>query len=112
MELIDKRALLRIMEERKKPEFGEDDTKERYRYVQWLTDYHAILTAPVAEVPHWIPVTERLPEPSVEVLTTCWNATVGGTYISVAWMHKDGTWCFRENVLAWMPLPEPYKEGE
>ena len=29
-----------------KPEIGEDSSKERYRYLQWLADYNAIKEVP------------------------------------------------------------------
>lgn len=55
----------------------------------------------------WIPVSERLPKPYVQVLRTVkfigWNGT---SYIDV----DLGTICpIDTNVIAWMPLPEPYK---
>ena len=49
-DLIDRAKLLKVLEERKKPNNGgEDGTKERYRYMQWLTDYNAVIEAPPAE---------------------------------------------------------------
>lgn len=63
---------------------------------------HAVLDA----IPKWIPVTERLPEYGKAVLT----------------MNKDGDYeinhiiddeegdFFYYGAIAWMPLPEPYKE--
>lgn len=49
-DLIDRNELLKVLEERKKPNNGgEDGTKERYRYMQWLTDYNAVKEAPTAE---------------------------------------------------------------
>ena len=65
----------------------------------------------------WIPTNERLPEDDVAVLISIeW----GG--ISLAY-RIDGCWrwdyesfeseFFSDNeVLAWMPIPEPYKESE
>lgn len=49
MRLIDADALIEIMCERKRPENGEDSTKARFRYMQWLTDYHAINDAPTVD---------------------------------------------------------------
>ena len=49
-DLIDRNELLKVLEERKKPNNGgEDGTKERYRYMQWLTDYNAVIEAPIVE---------------------------------------------------------------
>lgn len=49
MRLIDADALIKIMSERKRPENGEDSTKARFRYIQWLTDYWAIADAPTVD---------------------------------------------------------------
>lgn len=73
--------------------------------------------------PHWIPVTERLPEDGVYVLLTV--RRMGDSYNHVpfistgyiSWNHQCW-WCAHDgnckdaniDVLAWQPLPEPYKE--
>ena len=56
---IDADALQEIMLERKQPSDGADDTKERWRYVQWLVDYNSIADAPTVDVAevvhsHWV----------------------------------------------------------
>ena len=63
-------------------------------------------------VPRWIPCKERLPEVGEEVLCQC-RANI----IEVLCLEKSGFWenqsSFRNYlnsfVIAWMPLPEPYK---
>ena len=58
--------------------------------------------------PHWIPCSERLPEKNCRCLTTNeawgvfevdWNAWINGQ-----WLYPN------EKPIAWMPLPEPYRE--
>ena len=59
----------------------------------------------------WIPCSERLPDVDVEVL-----ATVDWSDVRIAWLKKDGTWetdeyiLANDEILAWMPLPKPYRE--
>lgn len=71
----------------------------------------------------WIPCSERLPfaeyGESDTVLATCGYRDVEDT--NVRWTrllyYNGGVWCYptgecyEEKVYAWMPLPEPYKEG-
>ena len=62
----------------------------------------------------WIPVSEGFPVMGVNVLV-CTSA--GCIYTSFRDLRNE--WCFTEcgdvtidGVVAWMPLPEPYKESE
>lgn len=57
----------------------------------------------------WIPITERLPEERGEYLIT----TTDGLVNKCFFIGKGERYFFgmHEYVTAWMPLPEPYKEG-
>lgn len=59
----------------------------------------------------WIPVEERLPGGGVDVLVC-----TGNGWILIAWYgtnkqswHITPTGITHDDIIAWMPLPEPYK---
>ena len=59
----------------------------------------------------WIPCTERLPKVGEQVLLTVheigWNCTEYNRVI--IGIYGDN---YKDHILAWMPLPEPYKGDE
>ena len=65
----------------------------------------SIATKALEAEPHWIPVTERLPEYGLGVLTYNRDEEFEINHIID---DEDGEW-FYDGVIAWMPLPEPYK---
>ena len=68
----------------------------------------------LSELPMWIPVSERLPEEDGFYLATCDGEICGEDkpIFSMA-EFENGKWVDDEDdyqcVLAWMPLPQPYK---
>lgn len=66
----------------------------------------------------WIPCSERLPSESGDYLCTI-PLDAEETYTEVLMFHKgrfyeeDAEWgaTYHDDVLAWMPLPKPYKGG-
>ena len=69
---------------------------------------NAIKALPSAQPePQWIPVRERLPDKNRACLIT-------NIYGDVAWNYWiDGEWIvLPDYVVAWMPLPKPFKEGK
>lgn len=82
-----------------------------------IEDYRDLMCESILALPsaqQWIPCSERLPELDESVLaTTTWND------ITIAWrigicewfIHEGNTNAETADVIAWMPLPEPYKGG-
>lgn len=79
--------------------------------------------------PQWIPCKEQMPKESSEVLVTVrnvekpqtaytmvakWNTVVAEWVSETGWFdpYYDEVEDDCSKVVAWMPLPEPYEEGE
>ncbi len=68
------------------------------------------------EQPRWIPVGEKLPKEDDEYLVTVFIGTEIDTNKPVKEVSKDcfylshGWSYYGEHVIAWQPLPTPYKE--
>lgn len=60
----------------------------------------------------WIPVSERLPEIHQDVLLSLrsLDVEVGFRGNTEPYYYCHGDYIEPKNVLAWQPLPEPYKE--
>ena len=75
----------------------------------------AIRMAIDALEPQWIPVSERLPDVGQKVLAstnkTCFTQVFKGTSgaSNSSWWWEKKT---IKHIVAWCPLPEPYKEEE
>lgn len=71
---------------------------------------------------NWILCSKRLPDKEGDYLVTLlddgrtwveialWNETFGGRWQAV--LYNDVDYSDISNVIAWMPLPEPYPRGE
>ena len=76
-----------------------------------------ILDAPSIDIPQWIPCSERLPHAEYGESDNVLTCTEDGLYRIL--YFDGGNWCYptgetfehsTHKVIAWMPLPEPYKE--
>ena len=59
----------------------------------------------------WIPCSERLPEEEGTYFLTV-ETTSGIRWVKSGMLYSDEGFVLHGKVLAWMPLPEPYKEEE
>ena len=90
--------------------------------IAWLNtdDYESVgynvaleMAIKALEQTRWIPVSERLPEEDdKEYLVTMYSGGVYDVDTSYFWHLDNGLseWSM-QGVIAWQPLPEPYKEG-
>jgi len=89
-------------------------------YAQKVADAIGNLSPVEPQEPKWIPVLERSPEKSGKYLAYIINKKDNKLqYIMTCEYLVDGYWhwfpddeCASDNVIAWMPLPEPYKSQE
>lgn len=63
----------------------------------------------------WIPVSERLPEEYMQVILSIGAHTLAGYYAGYNGVHRiwraESAVFWDNEVTAWQPLPEPYKEA-
>ena len=75
--------------------------------------YRWLHSQPKVEMPGWISVKDRLPDPKVRVLTIRMRDPDTATvdfFTGKCWTY-DREWMPREAVTHWMPLPDPPEES-
>ena len=107
----------------KKPEMNgnlEHMVRASAMVIQMIDDAPTVNALNCSEIPNnWIPCSERLPDKRGDYLVTLrgngepwveialWNETFGGRWQMV--LYNDVDYSDISNVIAWMPLPEPYQ---
>ena len=78
--------------------------------------HRVIYTEDIEELPsvtpktRWIPVSERLPDINIHVLAQFVMGGMAECYYAHNWWHiVGGVRISGDEVIAWMPLPQPYK---
>ena len=92
-------------------------TEDGEIYVAKINAEMNIGLLPSVQEQQWIPVSEGIPKGQELVNVSC-HDTSGDTsfdYTSSGWVTTDGEYWIVDNeinnyVVAWMPLPKPYKE--
>ena len=89
-----------------------EDGKDAYAYGYVVEE--RLQAMPSAQLePHWIPCSERLPDEYGDYLIT--KETIGwnmSAYRTIDIAYFDTVWHKADKVLAWMPLPEPWKGAD
>ena len=88
---------------------------QEQRRGQIIEDIETIKTLPSAQLEQqWTSCSERPPEEESEVLvTTSWNDVCKAWYSNGKWRAEFINEYDDDEILAWMPLPEPYqKQGD
>lgn len=68
-----------------------------------------LMSLPSADT-EWIPVSKRLPEKYTYTLWCASSGYVRSDYFNGEFWEDAKKYCYE--VIAWMPLPEPYKGGD
>jgi hypothetical protein len=87
----------------------EDECKSKHP----IKEAFSVAIEALEQEPRWIPTSERLPEEDGEYYATVYDTDENYKYMDIAEL-EDGIWQYKDyvKVLAWMPLPEPYREVE
>ena len=91
-------------------DIGKAEHRDLWHYEQALSEIREMLEdAPTIEERKWIPCSERLPD---EARTYYLVTLKDNQEVDIAYLTEYGTWeTFRnDDVTAWMPLPEPFRE--
>ena len=109
-ELIDRQAAIDVLKQFK-PEIIPYEKARSYVEETIDTMYNRIEELPTIQPePQWIPVSERLPEPRIDVWVNSDLGQMVGYYDETVelWYGRD----YLELIVnAWMPLPSPYQKG-
>lgn len=102
--MIDENRLIEEVEDMMCPFQFADETRE------WALKDVIEVIEEQPKVGEWIPVEERLPNVYKTVLITTYNQEVRTAFLDGEhyWFSGLFTYTF-DDVLAWKPLPEPYK---
>ena len=113
MDLIDRQAAKQAFESKYPKNYAGNFEFGGMSCIFSLIEMRKILDS-VPSAMKWIPCKERLPERKQIVLCSTGDYTCAGYYngykFYVANNELWDSWTWEPNIIAWMPLPEPYKK--
>ena len=88
------------------------DSRKEELIRQVMADIVTPIVVSQPTVNQWIPVSERLPEEGIEVLGTDDHGCIRHVVKDKSALYEFATYeeMMHINIVAWQPLPEPYKE--
>ena len=108
MDLISRQAAIDLVKSRS---YDLSEREDEWAMVQDVEEL------PSAQPERWIPCSERLPEGIGQVIIQTNGDAIHevfykgkNDYGHEVWMRLDGGIYWDDEVIAWMPLPEPYAE--
>lgn len=112
--MIDEKKLLENRPEYLNPNMNDEIKSAHNKGWNDCNKYWFNIIEEQLKVSEWISVSERLPDVDIEVLVSCKARITKYSYIDIDYRSKkNGKWVyFGEDVIAWRPLPEPYREED
>ena len=95
-----------------------EEVKTKFRWtdedVERLNRYHDEWDRLLNKQTRWIPTSEKLPEIGQDILLSLrsLDTEIGFRANNEPYFYCDGEYIEPQDVLAWQPLPQLYKEGE
>lgn len=86
--------------------------EEKEKCGEWLDAIELAKIAIALQSQKWIPCSERLPEDNTDVIVCFYSGIVTEMRY---WKNGNFQGIYEhttKSIVAWMPLPEPYREGE
>lgn len=86
--------------------------EEKEKCGEWLDAIELAKIAIALQSQKWIPCSERLPEDNTDVIVCFYSGIVTEMRY---WENGNFQGIYEyttKSIVAWMPLPEPYREGE